>query len=145
MYIVIGILAGIIILQAIILWKHVRQVKDICRQLSFQMKQDLLNELLDMRRKEKRRYLEKEALIADTYTNLSHDIRTPLTSLDGYFQLMEDCENVDDQRRYLGIIHERIHSLNEMLEELFTFTKLKNDSYSLKLMPCCLNRILKTG
>ena len=162
MYIVIGILAGIIILQAIILWKHVRQVKDICRQLSFQMKQDsnmlisreldyggigglvdLLNELLDMRRKEKRRYLEKEALIADTYTNLSHDIRTPLTSLDGYFQLMEDCENVDDQRRYLGIIHERIRSLNEMLEELFTFTKLKNDSYSLKLTPCCLNRILK--
>ena len=162
MYIVIGILAGIIILQAIILWKHVRQVKDICRQLSFQMKHDsnmligreldyggigrlvdLLNELLDMRRKEKRRYLEKEALIADTYTNLSHDIRTPLTSLDGYFQLMEDCENVDDQRRYLGIIHERIHSLNEMLEELFTFTKLKNDAYSLKLTPCCLNRILK--
>ena len=38
---------------------------------------DLLNELLDMRRKEKRRYLEKEALIADTYTNLSHDIRRP--------------------------------------------------------------------
>ena len=104
---------------------------------------DLLNELLDMRRKEKRSYLEKEALIADTYTNLSHDIRTPLTSLDGYFQLMEDCENVDDQRRYLGIIHERIRSLNEMLEELFTFTKLKNDSYSLKLTPCCLNRILK--
>lgn len=162
MYIVIGILAGIIILQAIILWKHVRQVKDICRQLSFQMKQDsnmlisreldfggigrlvdLLNELLDMRRKERRSYLEKEALIADTYTNLSHDIRTPLTSLDGYFQLMEDCENVDDQRRYLGIIHERIRSLNEMLEELFTFTKLKNDSYSLNLTPCCLNRILK--
>ena len=162
MYIVIGILAGIIILQAIILWKHVRQVKDICRQLSFQMKQDsnmlisreldfggigrlvdLLNELLDMRRKERRSYLEKEALIADTYTNLSHDIRTPLTSLDGYFQLMEDCENVDDQRRYLGIIHERIRSLNEMLEELFTFTKLKNDSYSLKLTPCCFNRILK--
>lgn len=162
MYIVIGILAGIIVLQAIILWKYVRQVKDICRQLSFQMKQDsnmlisrefdtggigrlvdLLNELLDKRRKEKRRYLEKEALIADTYTNLSHDIRTPLTSLDGYFQLMENCENVDDQRRYLGIIHERIHSLNEMLEELFTFTKLKNDSYSLELTPCCFNRILK--
>lgn len=162
MYIVIGILAGIIVLQAIILWKYVRQVKDICRQLSFQMKQDsnmlisrefdlggigrlvdLLNELLDMRRKEKRRYLEKEALIADTYTNLSHDIRTPLTSLDGYFQLMEDCENVDDQRRYLDIIHERIHSLNDMLEELFTFTKLKNDSYTLTLAPCFINRILK--
>lgn len=57
---------------------------------------DKLNELLELRRKEKQHYQEKEALIADTYTNLSHDIRTPLTSLDGYFQLMEECENIED-------------------------------------------------
>ena len=74
---------------------------------------------------EKQYYQEKETLIADTYTNLSHDIRTPLTSLDGYIQLMEECENIEDQKRYLSIVHERIHSLNEMLEELFMFTKLK--------------------
>lgn len=30
-----------------------------------------------------------------------------------------------------------------MLEELFTFTKLRNDSYKLELMDCCMNRILK--
>ena len=162
MYIVIGILAGIIILQFIIMWKYQRQVKDICRQLAFLMKHDSnmlinrefdmggigtlsdrLNELLELRRKEKEHYQEKEALIADTYTNLSHDIRTPLTSLDGYFQLMEACENVEEQRRYLNIIHERIHSLNEMLEELFMFTKLKNESYRLELTSCCINRILK--
>ena len=162
MYIVIGILAGIIILQFIIMWKYQRQVKDICRQLAFLMKHDSnmlinrefdmggigtlsdrLNELLELRRKEKEHYQEKEALIADTYTNLSHDIRTPLTSLDGYIQLMEECENIEDQKRYLSIVHERIHSLNEMLEELFTFTKLKNESYRLELMPCCMNRILK--
>ena len=76
-------------------------------------------------------------------SNMSHDIRTPLTSLDGYFQLMEACENVEEQRRYLNIIHERIHSLNEMLEELFMFTKLKNESYRLELTSCCINRILK--
>ena len=162
MYIIIGILAGIIILQSIIIWKYQRQVKDICRQLAFLMKHDSnmlihrefglggigmlsdrLNDLLELRRKEKQYYQEKETLIADTYTNLSHDIRTPLTSLDGYFQLMEACENVEDQRRYLNIIHERIHSLNEMLEELFMFTKLKNESYSLELTSCCINRILK--
>lgn len=162
MYIVIGILVGIIILQFIIIWKYQRQVRDICRQLAFLMKHDSnmlinrefdmggigtlsdrLNEFLELRRKEKQHYQEKETLIADTYTNLSHDIRTPLTSLDGYFQLVEECENVEDQKRYLNIIHERIHSLNEMLEELFTFTKLKNESYNLELMPCCINRILK--
>lgn len=162
MCIIIGILAGIIILQSIIMWKYQRQVKDICRQLAFLMKHDSnmlihrefglggigmlsdrLNDLLELRRKEKRYYQEKETLIADTYTNLSHDIRTPLTSLDGYFQLMEACENVEEQRRYLNIIHERIHSLNEMLEELFMFTKLKNESYRLELTSCCINRILK--
>lgn len=162
MCIIIGILAGIIILQSIIIWKYQRQVKDICRQLAFLMKHDSnmlihrefglggigmlsdrLNDLLELRRKEKQYYQEKETLIADTYTNLSHDIRTPLTSLDGYFQLMEACENVEEQRRYLNIIHERIHSLNEMLEELFMFTKLKNESYRLELTSCCINRILK--
>ena len=162
MYIIIGILAGIIILQSIIIWKYQRQVKDICRQLAFLMKHDSnmlihrefglggigmlsdrLNDLLELRRKEKQYYQEKETLIADTYTNLSHDIRTPLTSLDGYFQLMEACENVEEQRRYLNIIHERIHSLNEMLEELFMFTKLKNESYRLELTSWCINRILK--
>ena len=162
MYIIIEILAGIIILQSIIMWKYQRQVKDICRQLAFLMKHDSnmlihrefglggigmlsdrLNDLLELRRKEKQYYQEKDTLIADTYTNLSHDIRTPLTSLDGYFQLMEACENVEEQRRYLNIIHERIHSLNEMLEELFMFTKLKNESYRLELTSCCINRILK--
>ena len=162
MYIVIGILATVIILQFIIMWKYQRQVKDICRQLSFlkehesnmmigsdfdtggiRMLVDNLNELLDMQRKKRRDYQKKEALIADTYTNLSHDIRTPLTSLDGYFQLIEECNNMDDQKRYLGIIHERIYSLNEMLEELFTFTRLKNESYKFELEPCCINKILK--
>lgn len=162
MYIVIGILVGIIVLQMIIIWSYQRQVKDICRQLAFLMKHDSnmliscefdaggigtlsdkLNALLKLRREEQKNYQEKERLIADTYTNLSHDIRTPLTSLDGYIQLMETCENAEDQKRYLGIIHERIHSLNEMLEELFMFTKLKNESYHLELTPCCINRILK--
>ena len=51
MYIVIGILAGIIILQFIIMWKYQRQVKDICRQLAFMMKHDsnmLINHEFDV-------------------------------------------------------------------------------------------------
>lgn len=134
MRIIIGILAVIIIIQAFIMWKYQRQIKDICRQLSFLMEHDSnkliqreidmggigelsdkLNELLDLRKKERNEYRKKEELIADTYTNLLHDIRTPLTSLDGYFQLIEECDNIDDQRRYLDIIRERLNSLNEML------------------------------
>lgn len=162
MYILTGILVGIILLQAFILWIYQRQVKDICRQLAFLIKNDsnmlvsreidflgigwladMLNEMLAARREEKREYQKKEKMIADTYTNLSHDIRTPLTSLDGYFQLLEASNEEETRKRYLEIIQERIQSLKEMLDELFTFTKLKNDSYQLELSRCCINRILK--
>ncbi len=161
-YVCFVILCLIILLQAIILWKYQRQVKDICRQLAFLLKHDsnmlisreldrggvgelveLLNDFLIKHRKEKKSYLEKEKMISDTYTNLSHDIRTPLTSLDGYFQLLGDSENEEEKVRYLNIIRERIHSLKDMLEELFMFTKLKNDSYHLELQPCCVNKVLK--
>lgn len=162
MYVVIGILSVIILILILILWKYQRQVKDICRQLAFLKEHDSnmmitreidaggvgeladsLNELLARRKKERKDYLEKEKIIADTYTNLSHDIRTPITSLDGYFQLLEESTDLEEQKRYQKIIHERINSLKEMLEELFTFTKLKNASYHLELSTCCVNRILK--
>ena len=162
MEIVIGILTGIILILVVILWKYQRQVKDICRQLAFLKEHDsnmlfsrqiefggigqltdMLNDMLFQRRKERIEYLKKEKIISDTYTSLSHDIRTPLTSLDGYFQLLEESHNQEEQQHYIRIIQERISSLKEMLEELFTFTKLKNASYHLELSPCNINRILK--
>ena len=71
-------------------------------------------------------------MISDIYTSLSHDIRTPLTSLDGYFQLLETSNDPQEQERYISVIEERIGSLKDMLEELFLFTKLKKDSYHIE-------------
>lgn len=162
MYVIVGILVGVIIVLVCILVSYMRQVKDICRQLRFlkehesnmlitkeikmgNMKEltDLLNEMLKERREESAQYVKKERMIADTYTNLSHDIRTPLTSMDGYFQLLETCSDEADRKRYIGIIQERIESLKEMLEELFTYTKLKNETYELKKERQNLTQILK--
>lgn len=162
MFLLICFLIIIIFIQGVFFWKYQRQVRDICRQLSFLIKNEsnmlvtgdvgfgglkelmeLLNQLLMSRKKEQKRYLEKEQMISDTYTNLSHDIRTPLTSLDGYFQLLEQCDDPQEQKHYMDIIQERIHSLKEMLEELFLFTKLKNETYRMDLEPCCINQILK--
>ncbi|MFR8492978.1 MAG: hypothetical protein ACLVC1_05100 [Mediterraneibacter gnavus] len=42
-----------------------------------------------------------------------------------------------------SIIQERIESLKEMLEELFTYTKLQNGTYELKLEPQNVGQILK--
>ena len=152
MYIVIGVLSIAILIFICILVNYKRQIKDICRQLRFLQEHEsnmlitkemqwghigelteLLNEMLKERKKERTAYRKKEQMIADIYTNLSHDIRTPLTSLDGYFQLLEEAKEESDRKRYIGIIQERIGSLKEMLEELFTYTKLQNGTYELKL------------
>ena len=162
MYIMIGVLSVLILILTGILISYKRQVKDICRQLRFlqecdsnmlittEMKKghigelaELLNTLLKERKKERADYQKKEQMIADIYTNLSHDIRTPLTSLDGYFQLLEETQEENDRKRYIQIIQERIESLKEMLEELFTYTKLQNGTYELKLEPQNVGQILK--
>ena len=162
MYIVIGVLSIAILILICILVNYKRQIRDICRQLRFlqecdsnmlittEMKKghieelaELLNTLLKERKKERADYQKKEQMIADIYTNLSHDIRTPLTSLDGYFQLLEETQEENDRKRYIQIIQERIESLKEMLEELFTYTKLQNGTYELKLEPQNVGQILK--
>ena len=48
--------------------------------------------------------------------NLSHDIGTGLTSLDGDFQLLEETQEENDRKRYIQIIQEKVESLKEMLK-----------------------------
>ncbi|MCR5530743.1 MAG: HAMP domain-containing histidine kinase [Lachnospiraceae bacterium] len=133
----------------LVLW---RQHLKICRQLQFVREQDScllvsvnvehfgelklaeeINRTLEDVRERKHELSEKEKLIADAYANLSHDIRTPLTSLDGYVQLLRDATTPAEQARYTAIIRERIETLKELLEDLFTFTKLKNGKYEPEL------------
>ena len=162
MFYIIVVLVCIILFLIWFIMKYQRQIKDICRQLWFLKDHDsnmmisseirfggvgyladTLNEIVELRKWKRKKYLDKEKSISDIYTNLSHDIRTPLTSLDGYFQLLKESEITEEQQHYILVIQERISSLKDMLEELFTFTKLQNDDYVLELSTCSLNRILK--
>ncbi len=127
-----------------------RQVKFTCRQLAFVKENDTnmrlqnkggfreldalrqeINEVLTRTKELNRNTLLGEERFKETITNISHDIRTPLTSLDGYFQLLQETEDEEERARYVGVIKERISGLKEMLEELFTYTKLQNKSYEL--------------
>lgn len=138
------------------------QLRDINEQLDFLCEKDTnmllltdtnmadigrlkerINRFLEQWHRQREAAAKKEQMISDTYTNLSHDIRTPLTSLDGYFQLLRDETDKNAQEHYIDIIQERITSLKDMLEELFMVTKLKNDSFKLELSNCCVSRLLK--
>jgi signal transduction histidine kinase len=100
-----------------------------------------INALLKIQKNLRTEYLLKDSNMKEVITNLSHDIRTPLTSLDGYFQLLVESEVQADRERYMKIIQSRIKSLKEMLEELFTYTKLQNDSFHLEVIPQNINRL----
>lgn len=154
MIITVIILSALSVILTMRMISYRRQVKITCRRLAFMKENDTnmrlthdirfhelnelensINELVDSMRENSRASREKENALKETITNLSHDIRTPLTSLDGYFQLLaEECS--DEQRtRYIDIIQGRISSLKEMLEELFTYAKLQNDNYELEFVP----------
>ncbi|MBQ8297855.1 MAG: HAMP domain-containing histidine kinase [Ruminococcus sp.] len=131
-----------------------RQVRKTCRQLAFMKENETnlrlthavssrelvelenkINELVDSMREINRVSRKNENMLKETITNLSHDIRTPLTSLDGYFQLLAESGSEEERRHYIGIIQERISSLKDMLEELFTYTKLSNEAFEISLEP----------
>ena len=93
---------------------------------------DGINEVIDQSREVRESAQHNEMQLKETITNLSHDIRTPLTSLDGYFQLLQQSDSEEERRKYVGIIQSRISSLKEMLEELFTYTRLQDADYELE-------------
>lgn len=66
-------------------------------------------------------------------TNVSHDLRTPLTSIIGYIDLLKKNEFKDKEKinEYISIIDERAKSLNKLINELFEYTKLS--SHDVKL------------
>lgn len=84
----------------------------------------------------------KDQQLKETITGLSHDIRTPLTSMDGYLQLLTEAENEQERKKYLTIISNRVTSLQDILEELFTYTKLQNEDYVIERTDTLLNQLV---
>ena len=143
-----------VILFIILFLAYRRQVKKICRQLAFHKDNrtnlrltaslpfeelnaliDAINNIIDLSHEIERTAQKNETELKETITNLSHDIRTPLTSMDGYLQLLSQSESEKERAYYCAVIQSRIAVLKEMLEELFTYTKLQNEAYTLELEP----------
>lgn len=94
---------------------------------------DNINGLLSETAEERRAVEKEDRSLKESLTGISHDIRTPLTSLSGYFQLLEGTEDPGEQARYSGIIKARIKDLETMLENLFSYTKLQDSDYALTM------------
>src|SRR5574344_635721 len=143
---------GVTIIAVVVLCIYKRQVRKMCKQLEVLQKNDSnllvslnihfkeLEKLADHINKNntycRKRNIEcenRDRMLKQAITNISHDIRTPLTSLNGYFELLQLTNDKSEKERYYQIIQERIHYLKEMLEQLFTYVKLQNGDYDFDL------------
>lgn len=91
---------------------------------------------------EEERHLEntKNELI----TNVSHDLRTPLTSIVGYLRLIEQDQYRDEValRHYTGIAYEKALSLEHLINELFEYTRMQDNQLILNKVPINIAEIL---
>lgn len=81
---------------------------------------------------ESERYNEKSK--NEMITNIAHDLRTPLTSILGYLDLINKRELTENTKKeYLKIVYEKSKKLQDLIESLFSFTKTNSSKLVLKI------------
>ena len=93
-------------------------------------------------RRERRRLQQGDRELREAVTNISHDLRTPLTAICGYLELLEREEKSAAAARYLGQIENRTAALTRLTEELFRYSLVLADE-AVELQPVVLNRVLE--
>lgn len=81
-----------------------------------------INVQLRLLRQERHRYQQGDLELKEAVTNISHDLRTPLTAINGYLDLLEREEKSETVERYLSQIQNRTEALKTLTEELFRYS-----------------------
>lgn len=81
--------------------------------------------------------------LKSSITNISHDLRTPLTAIRGYLDLMSGDDLTDKQVNYLKIIDSKVKDLTELTEQLFDFSKVIDIQNAIKKERICINDFLE--
>ena len=100
-----------------------------------------LNKELQELRKEKLQYQNGNQELKRIITNISHDMRTPLTAISGYIDLMK--ENKEKQKEYMKIIEKKTEELTLLTDQLFDFSKTMDIGVEMQREKCCINEILE--
>ena len=101
-----------------------------------------LNEQLKTLQQERHRYQDGDRELKEAVTNISHDLRTPLTAVSGYLELLTGEQHSPQTLRCLEIIRNRIDSMKQLTEELFRYS-LALTTGNLKPEPLSLNKLLE--
>ncbi|GAA0066102.1 MAG: HAMP domain-containing sensor histidine kinase [Clostridium perfringens] len=102
-----------------------------------------INTLIDDKRKMENIYKEKDMELREAIANMSHDLRTPLTSIMGYVYLLNDDKlDKEERKEYLKIIEKRSAVLNDLITNFYGLSRIQADQYEIKLESVNLELIL---
>ena len=104
---------------------------------------DVVNVQLRRLRVQRNRFRRGDAELKNAVTNISHDLRTPLTAICGYLDLLEKEEKSENAERYIGIIRNRSEMLIRLTEELFRYSVILAGENHTPWEPVDLNRALE--
>ena len=93
-----------------------------------------MNEIIEKLNKSIEEERRAEQTKYELITNVSHDLRTPLTSILGYLELIDNDKYKDEVelRYYVNIAYEKSKRLNNLINDLFQYTIMKNSTLKLK-------------
>ena len=98
-----------------------------------------LNHQLRELRRQRQRYENGDRELKETVTNVSHDLRTPLTAICGYLELLDRGEKTPEQARYLALIADRAEAMKALTEELLRWSVAAGGEEELRPEPVDLN------
>ena len=102
-----------------------------------------INDTLKEKQKSEIEYKNMNQEVKQTISNLSHDFRTPLTSIMGYMQLIED-ETLPwkEKKEYIDIVKRRAEALQTLIESFYDLSRLEAKEYKFDLKPLKLDLII---
>ena len=101
-----------------------------------------INVQLRLLRQQRHKYLSGDRELKEAVTNISHDLRTPLTAICGYLDLLQTEEKSENAARYLSLIENRVEAMKQLTEELFRYSVILSTG-ELVLEPVCVNGVLE--
>lgn len=102
-----------------------------------------LNIELRKLRKERHRFNHGDLELKEAVTNISHDLRTPLTAICGYLELLDREEKTETVNRYIKIIKDRVDILTQLSEELFRYSVIISTKDNIIQEHVVLNTVLE--
>ena len=111
--------------------------KDVCRLASE------INVQLKELRKEHLQYHQGNTELKNAITNISHDIRTPLTAIYGYLDMIQKTDDPIKQAEYIAIMKERAELMKQLTEELFRYSVILSDENEMETEDVFINQLLE--